>query len=107
MPTTPPLLRTSYEVARLARITYRQLDHWTRKGWVVPIEEHTGSGVPRHFTNDETEHVRIMAELVHAGFAPVDAYMITQWGERDAGGVFRASVNDRVVVEVWPNEYHS
>ncbi|MFN2505436.1 MAG: MerR family transcriptional regulator [Acidimicrobiales bacterium] len=39
MLTQDPLdVRSAPEAAALAGVSYRQLDYWTRKGWIVPAE---------------------------------------------------------------------
>ena len=34
----PPGVRSAPEAAALAGVSYRQLDYWTRKGWIAPAE---------------------------------------------------------------------
>lgn len=54
------------QVVALAGITYRQLDHWTRQGYVTAAYrgDAAGSGVPRSYDVDEVAVVVIMAALV-------------------------------------------
>lgn len=61
-------------------VTYRQLDHWTRRGWLhprrvpVPVGAPTdGPGVPRLWPPREAQVARIMAALVRAGLTPAAA----------------------------------
>lgn len=63
-------LLTSREVADLVGVTYRQLDHWTRRGY-LPIGDRTpGSGVPRRWWPDEVERARVFAALADIGVEP-------------------------------------
>jgi predicted site-specific integrase-resolvase len=51
--------------ADLAGITYRQVDHWCRVGYVrAPAD---GSGTVRAIPAGEVEVLLLMARLVHAG----------------------------------------
>lgn len=59
-------------------ITYRQLDTWSRCGWLRP--EHppsrhgdSGSGAPRRWTEEELEIARRMGRLTSAGLAVANA----------------------------------
>jgi hypothetical protein len=71
--TLPARLLTSEQVCTLAGITYRQLDHWLRRGYVdcdradlgVPV----GTGNPRRYTPEQTHRIRLVASLVHAGLS--------------------------------------
>ncbi len=44
-----PELLTSQDVVDLSGISYRQLDYWTRRGWVEPVVAADGSGSQRLF----------------------------------------------------------
>lgn len=73
---------TSVEVCRLAGITYRQLDFWTRTGRVHAHDARTGRprcpnppawagggiGHPRTYSHAETRVVVTAAALIRAGF---------------------------------------
>lgn len=52
-----------------AKVTYRQLDHWLRKGFVPDYERdpESGSGHPRFLTDEQVDFVVRLARLVHAG----------------------------------------
>ena len=41
---------TSDQIAEAVGVTYRQLDWWVRKGYLVPSDPSTGSGDPRRWT---------------------------------------------------------
>ena len=45
--TTQPLLISSDELCRRAKVTYRQLDSWTRRGYITPHIGARGYGYPR------------------------------------------------------------
>ena len=69
----------SEQVAREAGISYRQLDHWIRRGWVIPDGEASpGSGFPREWTDAEALVVRVMGRLVRAGLPPHMAHEIAR-----------------------------
>ena len=56
-------------------ITYRQLDHWARCGYLKPGRLRTGrgwetSGSPRLWPAEELEIARRMGRLTDAGFPP-------------------------------------
>lgn len=92
---------TSPDVCRRAHISYRQLDHWIRSGYVECVTKNTpGSGTRRTFTEAEAIRVRLMSELIGAGLAPAMAYRATLRGEYDGEGTFRAHVMHGVWVEV-------
>lgn len=44
-------------------ITFRQLDHWCRAGWVpgIPAQNSPGSGTYRRFGPAQAERVRLLA----------------------------------------------
>lgn len=47
-------------------ITYRQLDHWYRRGYLGPVTK-PGSGYDRHVTVTELARLQALAALVKAG----------------------------------------
>jgi DNA-binding transcriptional MerR regulator len=50
-------------------LTYRQLDHWTRRGWLRPA--HTGgTGNARAWSQAELQIADLMRRLVAAGLTP-------------------------------------
>jgi len=49
-------------------VTYRQLDWWTRQGYLHAREE-TGSGYSRSYTESEKNVARLMGRLVRVGFS--------------------------------------
>jgi hypothetical protein len=59
--------------ARAVGVSYRQLDYWTRRGWLRPEREQHGTGYARLWPEVEQRIVRIMARLLAAGFTPEGA----------------------------------
>jgi hypothetical protein len=73
-------------------LTYRQTDHWIKKGWLKPIGGAPGSGSRRIFPPAEVKIAADMAVLVLAGVRPEAAYRAVRNGGQLAPGV-------RVVVD--------
>lgn len=66
-------LRTDQIVGR-AEISYRVIDHWTRRGYVRARErDRNTSGMLRYYDDVEVWVVCLMARLVRAGFTPAAA----------------------------------
>jgi len=61
----------TYAAARIAGITYRQLDYWCRQGIIEPTVGAVGSGSRREFSRDEVRLAWAMAQLRSLG-APFD-----------------------------------
>jgi len=59
----------SADVCARAHITYRQLDHWTRRGYITPTSGQIspGPGAGRQWTRAEADHIRRMAALTQFG----------------------------------------
>ena len=57
------------ETERDLGITYRQLDHWARKGYLRPVNGFGGSGRDREWPAAELEIARRMGRLVAAGLS--------------------------------------
>lgn len=55
-------------MARAARVTYRELDHWTTRGYLIPDEQHPGTGHIRRWSQREAEVARVTRRLRDAGF---------------------------------------
>ena len=64
---TGPELVTSPELCRLAGITYRQLDYWTRQRVMVASRSARGSGTIRGWTIDEVAAGRVCGHLSRLG----------------------------------------
>lgn len=58
---------TGAETARAAGITYRQLDYWTREGYITAKVADPGSGVFRRYLPEQVEQVRVLARLTRIG----------------------------------------
>lgn len=65
---------TSPQVCHLADVTYRQLDHWCRQGYLP--EHQPGAGSQRRFDATELDTVRLVAHLIAAGFTVEAAFGI-------------------------------
>lgn len=65
--TTRPRTFSAIETARLAGCTYRQLDYWTRVGYVEPNVGARGSGSRRRFTGRDVAVVRAVTKLRDMG----------------------------------------
>lgn len=62
---------TTQQVMELSGATYRQLDHWTRKGWVKPTGQ--GTGNDRDWSWQEKHVAKLMIRLINGGFQPATA----------------------------------
>jgi hypothetical protein len=64
---------SSAQVVTQTGCTYRQLDYWVSRKFLVPEVESTGSGSQRLFAPITLSIVRITLDLIDAGFTPVAA----------------------------------
>lgn len=70
------------EAARVAQVSYRQLDTWVRKGWVPGMDRQgAGTGQPRPFSDEQVKFLRRMGNLVKAGMYPEKAHKIAEGNE--------------------------
>lgn len=60
-------LCSSDEARRIAGISYRQLDSWTRAGLVKPEQEAAGSGSPRRWSPAQVVELQVIGDLRRAG----------------------------------------
>lgn len=60
-------------------MTYRQLDHWVRRGYLHP-RGGEGSGHHRKWPPDEVEVGVRMAVLVRSGYLPAAAARLARYG---------------------------
>lgn len=70
------------QLCTYADITYRQLDHWCTKGWLVPMgrqSQNPGSGRQREFTQKQADKARIMSCLTSIGIATEKAEKIAEY----------------------------
>jgi hypothetical protein len=81
---------TAVVAAGLAGITYRQMDHWVRKGW---IETNGGGsqGVPRWLDWQQRQALEAMATLVLAGVQAETAAALVR-GDGDVLARLRAAL---------------
>lgn len=54
------LLFTTAQVARLTGASYRQLDYWSRSGWITGTPAYVGSGFPRRWTPQDIERATVL-----------------------------------------------
>lgn len=78
-------------------ITYRQADHWCRRGWVVAARSRSGSGRPRLLEAAEVVVLRTMARLVHAGLTPETAARLAR-SKAVHGGLHRLADGVHIVL---------
>lgn len=67
----------SAELLKIAQITFRQLDHWTRKGYLRTLGPE-GSGTHRLWTEDEKLVAVAMSRLISVGFAVEEAAILAR-----------------------------
>jgi DNA-binding transcriptional MerR regulator len=67
-------------ICRRAGITYRQLDFWSRAGYLheLPRPPHAGSGIPRYYPITELAVATLMGRLSRAGLAPAQAHELAR-----------------------------
>lgn len=59
-------LLTATELAHRAGITYRQVDYWTRAGWITAKVDADGSGTVRLYDPETVETVRNLQARIGA-----------------------------------------
>jgi len=59
---------TAEQVCKATGLTYRQLDHWVRQGYVDLPNARPGSGMPRTFTDHQLDRFGVIKALTDAGF---------------------------------------
>lgn len=62
------------DLCHLAGITYRQLDFWTRSGYLHPVTPSPGSGYIRAYPPTDITRARLVARLLTAGFTARPAF---------------------------------
>lgn len=55
------------DVCRMARVTFRQLDYWSRVGAIEPVRAATGSGSKRRWTGKQVRDVAMIGRLRELG----------------------------------------
>jgi DNA-binding transcriptional MerR regulator len=81
------------DLVKASGLTYRQIDHWTRKGWLRPLNPDEGSGSRRRYPAAELVVAQRMAILVAEGLTPDAAHTVAR-----AGGT--ATLGGRVTVTI-------
>lgn len=77
-------------------VTYRQLDHWTRAGYLHPTNGETpGSGKPRDWPADELRVAGIIAELRALG---VELPVAARWARHFAEGFTAKTLTSRYLL---------
>ena len=79
--------------------TYRQLDHWCRRGWLLPGVGTPGSGAARDWPPEEIAIATTMVRLVAAGMEPAAAAVVARVGDPTDGPI-RVELPGRIIVEV-------
>lgn len=72
----PEGLVNGAQLATLTGLSYRQVDFWTRSGYLHPVETSPGSGHQWMYPPSEVTAALLMATLVEAGLLPAVAYGI-------------------------------
>jgi hypothetical protein len=83
-------------VLRRTGCTYRQLDYWTRRGWLHPTGG-TGTGTRRVWPQEEIRVARTMRRLVEVGLIPAAAAVVAR-GKPGAA----VALAPGIVIEVRP-----
>lgn len=68
------------DIVEQVGITYRQADHWVRRGFIRTTPPNPGSGRPRRIAESEIAALTTMARLVHAGLTPEIAARLAREG---------------------------
>lgn len=80
-------------VAALAGVTFRVIDHWSRKGYLTALPRRESSGVKRRFSVFEAAVARQAVHLVDVGFVPREAVRIAR------GLISRRSRSQQIVLD--------
>jgi hypothetical protein len=89
---------TSEAVTAAAGISYRQLDHWTRRGYLRPAADTgNGPGHCREWSSTERAVACLMAALVRAGLEPQAAALIARSGRS------RFTLAPGIMIELHPD----
>jgi hypothetical protein len=65
---------SSYEVMEMTGASYRQVDHWSRKGWIQGMPREVGCGYQRVWTPEMVEEVRWLLRASKAFLGPAGAF---------------------------------
>lgn len=61
-------MKTAPDAAHAAGVSYRQLDYWSRIGFIVPITEANGHGSRRGYDDVDVRRLMIAKRLLDHGF---------------------------------------
>jgi hypothetical protein len=82
---------TSMEMVTCAGITYRQLDNWTRQGWLRSDERpKPKTGYPRSYPESELDVAFRMGQLTKAGLIASTAAKVARSGEANTEAILSA-----------------
>ena len=65
-------------VAQRVGATARQVDHWTRRGYLQPENLHPGIGQPLRYPHSEVAVAALMVRLVQGGVQPGKAHPLAR-----------------------------
>lgn len=92
-------MTTTNEAAKLAGVSYRQLDYWITCGYIRLNDPNPGSGQPRRLPASQLAILLRMAELVRAGMNAEPAARLARRLRRE--GEIRVG---RFTITDWPEE---
>jgi len=93
------------ELAKTVGVSYKQIDHWSRCGYIHPQNPDPGSGIRRSYSDMEAARVLVFAALSHLGVTPSGAHTMVELGWFDDEGAFHTELHVRkliVRIEVGP-----
>lgn len=73
------------ELAERVGVTYRQVDHWSRLGYLRPSNPGCGQGRQRDYLPAEVDVAVRMGRLVRAGLSPAVATLVARGDARAIG----------------------
>jgi len=79
--------------------TYRQLDHWVRRGYLNPGNANAGTGNYRQWPAGELRIANLMYRLIQAGLTPAAAARVARAG---VGGAAELAPGIRIVIDERP-----
>lgn len=93
------------DVVRYAEISYRQLDHWCRQGYLKPLGHHganPGSGRDREFSRDEANKAKMMQCLISLGF---EVHLAEKVATFAVLGEYNLYVGHGVTLKIEPHDH--
>lgn len=103
-------MTTSDQMLDRTGISYRQLDHWTRKGWLVADDGTPGTGNVRHWEFNEFMVALVMRAMGKMGIraemaAPIAREAVKAWTSRGQAYSFSPLPGLRVEIDYAAIEY--